>query len=1225
MSIWTVTERDIYALRGAAGEFFTAFCDSLLRIECLRAGIPLLALATNQRTVKKDGGVDTRMDGTGHDVLGVLGEKTIWQYKATASGDIGPADLEKEVNKPYATELIKQGYAYRLAICDDLPDQTRVEWEAVLAKQITAINAEAPSPKVVTAGHLAAWASEFPAVRVATLGSQLHSVLHIQTWGRNATINVKRYVALADRNTIATELARHVDLTVTPSRVDFIVEGDPGIGKTRLVYEALKAANVSDLVLYTNDDHIGVEMAASLANANSTAVLVIDDCPLAARLQIAELLAGSRERIRVITIQSPEQRHHLRADEMWLAKMSDADVDAILDENFPEVASDRRRSYRELSKGYIRLAVELCRNDTLIVASGRVAALADVAEYLQVRLTTEQMIALQAVAMFHRVGFKDDVADEFDAVASMLSLDAPAVRSTIALMKDAPGFVAEGGRYYYVTPTVIADVAFHLAWRRWAQHEPQQFLSRISKLPTAVLENFLRRVSISANQEVGRVVGDFFRELIIAIQPEALAHGRVARLLSTLVEADASANLPLLRGVIERSTSDDLTSQGRGDDGWAGRRHLVWLCERLARFPEYFKDAEAILWILAQHEIEPGIGNNATAQWQQLFRIFLSGTATPFVERLTILRERVLAARETNLGIVVGAVAQVFNEYPSRTGGSVHIGGRPAPQDWQPQTYGEVHDAQRAALRLLQERVTADPASAQVVLQALVGRVWTILYAGVLSELRQLVASTQLMPDQLLEVLATLREFADRNKDSHETHVQGVVRDVREWVAHLTANAAQGQLLALLSVERYVESGSKDEEWRSAAKQVAANLAAATEIPPEGFALLNHANPYRAYVIGHEVGQCDRAGKLLDAIVVNAIQTNATAFAAGYASALSTANPDQRATVNATIDRLEVDAPSIAFELARALGANADHFQRTLAQVQRHRLPVPYIKTLMFGVSERRLVRDEIALLMDVLLADDAERPAAATVGLEILAYYLHEAPSDGPLLDDVRLLNASWRLAEGVDEIQEAYIWADVAKALAAIDVDRAIELGMRSLARGDFGLRMYAEPIIAEIAASRPADVIRTLLRVLSADELPVGLLVGTVRDVVAAIPPDVAREALKNADVKSVRRFARHLSPPFLADGRTPVVPELTLVVLTAFEDDDEVFNSFYAGTHSFRSYMGDIARQHEHEAFVASKFLQHPAKRIRQWAAQEIADAKHQAKYWRDRNAEELSQE
>ena len=66
---------------------------------------------------------------------------------------------------------------------------------------------------------------------------------------------------------------------------------------------------------------------------------------------------------------------------------------------------------------------------------------------------------------------------------------------------------------------------------------------------------------------------------------------------------------------------------------------------------------------------------------------------------------------------------------------------------------------------------------------------------------------------------------------------------------------------------------------------------------------------------------------------------------------------------------------------------------------------------------------------------------------------------------------------------------------------------------------------------------------------------------------------------------------------------------------FEDDDETFSSFCAGTHSMQSYIGDIAEQHQAEADAARPLLDHPLRRMREWAQLEVRRGEADAERWR----------
>jgi hypothetical protein len=118
-----------------------------------------------------------------------------------------------------------------------------------------------------------------------------------------------------------------------------------------------------------------------------------------------------------------------------------------------------------------------------------------------------------------------------------------------------------------------------------------------------------------------------------------------------------------------------------------------------------------------------------------------------------------------------------------------------------------------------------------------------------------------------------------------------------------------------------------------------------------------------------------------------------------------------------------------------------------------------------------------------------------------------------------------------------------------------------------------------------------------------------------VFTALPTPVVIAWLARHGVEAAQRIARHLPRPFL-DGGSPSLHPLTEYVLRVYESDDRTFNEFCAGVHSFQMYTGDIAGTREREADEAKLFLDHPLRRVREWAQFEIQDGIQHARLHRE---------
>lgn len=239
-----------------------------------------------------------------------------------------------------------------------------------------------------------------------------------------------------------------------------------------------------------------------------------------------------------------------------------------------------------------------------------------------------------AFSLVTRVGMKDEVRDQIVSLCGLINIEPQEAIEIGNRLHDTSGLVARKGRFFYVTPQIVAQAAFDMAWTHWLRDDPESFLRQI---PSAIIPSFLERVKGIPSPQIRQIVSGFFSQSFQFTPQDLQSSESVARLVN-IVLADPAAHLPLLNSLINNSTIEELRGNkghySRG--GWGPRRKLVWLLEDLAAFPEYFALSEDSLLRLAVAESEPSIANNATGIWSRLFRIRLSGTAVPFFERLDL-------------------------------------------------------------------------------------------------------------------------------------------------------------------------------------------------------------------------------------------------------------------------------------------------------------------------------------------------------------------------------------------------------------------------------------------------------------------------------------------------------------------------------------------------------------------------------------------------------------
>ena len=296
--MWNISSREIRQLVTPGGDRFTEFVDALIRAEAFLCRVPPSQIHTNLRTNVRDEGVDTEVKRAFRgDKTDWLSVKSCWQYKATSHSSLYPALLGREMSKRYSKHLICAGYGYRLCICDDLTPTKNSNWTKALARFANSFNRNAKPPIIVTASDLAAWANRFPPLVKRFFRPLASAGLPLTAFANIARTYTPRFVSIPDWIPITRAIHEHVDFTSSCPKAVLPLQGQAGVGKTRLVYEALATqAGIDAFVLYTLDDNDVLRIAQELSSdASLHAILVADECSLEIRGRLETLLHHCRK------------------------------------------------------------------------------------------------------------------------------------------------------------------------------------------------------------------------------------------------------------------------------------------------------------------------------------------------------------------------------------------------------------------------------------------------------------------------------------------------------------------------------------------------------------------------------------------------------------------------------------------------------------------------------------------------------------------------------------------------------------------------------------------------------------------------------------------------------------------------------------------------------------------------------------------------------------------
>ncbi len=1202
--------------------------DTLLRTHAAAVGIPDSAIETNIRVNLPDEGADAVLHQPDlNDSTGRLGSPTVWQYKGVSQVHVGSAKALLKGN--YLRKRIRDRYAFRLAVADSFPPHKRAALTRTLTNACRKINPESLEPMVVSADDLASWANRYLGLVLRYLYPNLaQHVLHLEAWERNATSVTRTFLQVPGWERAMIRLSEHVDLTKRPASVIRTIHGEAGVGKSRLVYEVLaRIPSLKGLVAYCDSEESCVRLAHLFANCQDApgtfAVLVADECDANTRERLHKLLQGHTQRLRVIAIDNfgrPQERE----PELWIEKMDEECLQQVLRANYGHIPQEHRRAYAELARGYPRLAADLCLHHSKIMAEGGnlSTVIPTIAGYLRTRLSEDQHKALDALALVMKVGYDGDLAEQFDTLCALVELPLSPTRQALNQIHDGPGFVARTTRYFYITPAIVAGTSFMSAWRRWVEPNPEAFLSRI---PDALLVTFLDRVNLSADQEVRRRCGDYFLDWAQRLRNEDLASSEITARLVALVDTDPAQHLPRLVSLVEEASLDSLrTIIGDSSHGkWGPRRALVWLSERMARLSDYFDASERLLVRLAAAESEPELANNATAIWRQLFRLYLSGTAIPFKDRLPRLRERLGSDDQRVRMLAVQALAEVFDHHSFRMEGHAIVAGRVPPEEWHPRTRAEELDCLRLALGTISHGLESLDRDLSIALvNTLVNHTRGLIQRGLLSEVREMFAHITLTDPQRVMLLESIDEFLVFDSPRFSSKNAHLVENARVWRDLLVGRDLHSRLFAVVGRPRWGATHLQEETWKPALRMLAMELLGSRDDLIAELPTLFSSQSHLAREFGNEIGLNDHEARLLDEVLGQALHAENRGFALGYISGIMTAGQGQLGRLNDWLSAHEQEAPGVVADIALAGGETLEASSRILRLFDQDLLPVSTVYSLGLAMGNEPASEDTFEAILERLArAAHRGKVEARQAGLDMLAIRARGKERVPKLLSRERVRTAAWtlvELAEGDSDFR-THFWGTVLEALGTVDSKRAARLACHALTGDAFVLQDQARSVLVALAKGQPTEVMEALGKAALDEERGWRFFADSFRDLIAAIPGEIVQSWIGRVGVEGARRLARHLPKPYL-DGDHAVVPSLTSWVLAEYAEDERLFSEFCAGIHSFEMYSGDIAATHEAEAATARAFQRHGLKRIREWARKEERTALEEARLARQRHEE-----
>lgn len=681
-----VTAEDIARLDAA----FTDAINRLLETEAAAAGMLASSLVLNRVETIADGGVDASIHDAPPGTDWIPEGNSAWQFKRS---NLGPTACADEFAKSkWAHDYLKSGGSYVVVLGVPLSEKLIEDRRRKIVDKAVELGllADPESARVLVydANALARWVSLFPSLAVnPVMGGPGTAAVDFTRWSAS-----RRHQLAWTPDDARTEMiaAMRSDI-VAEGVVEVRVQGEPGVGKTRLVLEALRVSSLEPLVAYVADAaEVSGELLEHLIGGGRTAVLVIDECPAERHASLAARLPDD-PRIKLITI------GHLgaaaaRRPVLLIEPLPRGALEKLLEDNFSQLSSEARRFVVDHANGNPRWAEVMALRvlDAPDPQAAELIARNDIDQFVSSMLPEGRSFFIATgIALFERVGWDREVATERELLADFLAVSTAEIQSAASEL-DGLGLLTKQGRFRSVSPHPLAVFLASRAWERDGQRIVEDLLNKLDE--GMALSLFRRLADLGRFGPAQGVVagllgrGGLFESLQtieergtgrLLTQLAIVLPREVSRHLSELVEGAAESELRELTGV---------------------RRDLVWTLEKLAWHSDTFEAAADSLLALAMAENET-YGNNATGTWKSMFGTMLPATAASPALRIQYLARAARHADPRRRLLAVDALAKAIDVRHESTMVSGELqGGVLVEPRGRPETWGEAWDYQVAAI-----------------------------------------------------------------------------------------------------------------------------------------------------------------------------------------------------------------------------------------------------------------------------------------------------------------------------------------------------------------------------------------------------------------------------------------------------------------------------------------------------------------------------------------------
>jgi hypothetical protein len=933
--------------------------------------------------------------------------KSGWQFKAKRDFSKANAiqevlDKDKKELKPRIRKLLAEKGTYVLVIgAKDYNLQQIKQREEAIKDVFTQHAFPNAVVKVFGSGDLESWVNLNPSV-AALIKPERLSFKGIEGWSQLQSIKEPKEFSPDSKRKEHIEQIRSGIISNHNGHKSMIfrVVGLSGIGKTRLVYEALNQDALKHLVCYFDSpDKLPTSRFNSVQNdQNIRSIFVVDECPHKIHSELAKEAEGIGDRFTLITLDYDIDPPCYGDFYIKLEKLEEAALDALIKATTPALPEDARRRIVKWAEGYPKMAIMLAENfghhpdllspDTLnkIGAEGLFNLMIAGRHNKDAPVVQQTKKTLRAIALFKRLGWEDDLAIQGQTVCKLLNIgDWMDVRELVKKQVKR-GLIVERGRYRYVTPLPLA---IHLAAGWWTLVTKDEWTNFVNSLPDRESrQSFIERLKdLPYLQEGKKAIELLLSDKSFFESREVLDSDLDSQTFLYLAQADHNSAMDTLNRLLDSCSREELLAFKEG------RRNVIWALEKIAWWPDTFYRVARLLLKLADAENETW-SNNATGVFAGLFQTLLGGTAVPAIQRHIILKEALessnvkhqkLALQGLRCAVELGSVV--------RTRGAEDQGVITPPPEWYPKDWNELRQTILSALNLLDQAMEKEnPDIRNEAIHIFLSSVRQLMTNGFQNEVFLRLEQIRLrFPEASKEVIERVENTLYYDKGRMDTGTAKKLVEFREKLIGSDFKALLKRYVGMHLLGDGLEERSTSEKSIQEVLKDLANesMRYPQKLETELYWLLT-PEAENGYALGVVLGSIDTEYYWLNRLIerLKYVENPSCMLIGGYLSSVKARDLEKW---EQTLDEIRRDKLSQKFllELTWRSGTSDRAIRRIIDMLKKEELSPSKIRVLQYGAWCRGLTEEAFKEFLDEFYKIDQGKSSPVLLG--VIHQYVQE------------------------------------------------------------------------------------------------------------------------------------------------------------------------------------------------------------------------------------------